>query len=251
LGILIAVALAIHWDKLPGWYLILGIARPLFVLGIYLRRRWGKAVFDLPPSDNRRLVAGLQTAFVAIVLWPVLPVELTRLAALFFAVPLFVSFGRDWLVVSGVWDAASPRYQEVRTWAKKWIEGWLPLAGRCAGALSAVAILWLAAPDFERWQQVFGSPANGSASTGAAVFASMGLLATILLLLGAVGRAAALLLMVLASVDVISVGIEPVNAWLLGCATIVLHLGSGRFSIWLPEERFLHRPLGAPTAAES
>lgn len=49
LGILIAVGLAIQYGHLPPWYLILGMARQLFILGIWLRRRLGKPVRELPP----------------------------------------------------------------------------------------------------------------------------------------------------------------------------------------------------------
>ena len=72
LGLLIAVALAVQYGKLPPWYLLLGVSRPLFVLGIWLRQRAAKPVYDLPPSDHRRVIAGLHTSFVAAALWPVL-----------------------------------------------------------------------------------------------------------------------------------------------------------------------------------
>src|SRR4051812_39761387 len=56
LGILIAITLGIQYGKLPPWYLLLGLARPLFVLGMWLLRRAGKPLYDLPPSEHRRVI---------------------------------------------------------------------------------------------------------------------------------------------------------------------------------------------------
>ena len=142
IGILVAVALAIQYGKLPAWYLILGLGRQLFILGMWLRQRRGLPVYDLPPSEQRRLIAGFQTGFISVVLWPVLSAEITWLAGYLFAIPLIFSFGRDWLVVSGVLDANSASYQRTRRQAKALIEGWLPLGARVLGAGLAFMLLW-------------------------------------------------------------------------------------------------------------
>ena len=145
LGILIAVGSAIQYGKLPLWYLILGLGRQLFVLGIWLRQRRHKPVYDLTASDHRRLIAGFQTGFISVVLWPIWSAQITMLAGYLFAIPLIFSFGRDWLVVSGAIDADSARYQAARRNAKRIVEGWLPLAARLVGAMLAILLLWQAA----------------------------------------------------------------------------------------------------------
>ncbi|RIK44907.1 MAG: hypothetical protein DCC55_00815 [Chloroflexi bacterium] len=225
-GFLIAVMLAIQYGQLPPWYIVLGLARQLFVLGLWLRRRWKLPVYELPPSEQGRLIAGLQTTFASVVLWPTIAPQITQLASYLFAVPLIYSFGRDWLVVSGVVDADSPRYLAWRWLVKQVFEGWLPLAARLAGAILALVLLWQAT----------------GLLTGPALF--WGAIA-LLLLLGVVGRAAALALAVLAGLDLMATGLNwSSNGLLLVCALIVVHLGSGRFALWRPEERLLRIKLG-------
>lgn len=226
LGILIAVALAIQVGHLPLWYLLLGLGRPLFVLGMWLRQRAGKSVYDLPPSDHRRLIAGFQTTFVSFTLWPVLSPQITLLAGYLFAVPLIFSFGRDWLVVSAVIDAGSERYQRVRQQAKRLIEGWLPVVARLVGA--GLALFLIGQMEASSTWNVLWIVAIGS------------------LFLGIVGRVAALAIISLACVSILAAGLQTESGLLLTCAIIVLHLGSGRFVLWAPEEEFLHRKLGAP-----
>ena len=85
-------------------------------------------------------------------LWPILAPPFTTLAAVLFAVPLLLSFGRDWLVVSGVWNASSPVYQARRGRAKRWLEGWLPFVARIVGTVLALVVLAQAYPDFTAWQ---------------------------------------------------------------------------------------------------
>jgi len=228
LGFLIAVGLAIQYDHLPVWYLILGLARQLFVLGIWIRQRLNKPVFDLPPSDHRRLTAGFQTGFVSIILWPLWTTETAMFAAWLFAIPLFLGFLRDWLVVSAVIDANSAGYQNGRRRAKLVLEQWLPPLVRLTGALLTGWLIWY----------------GDSLSPALAVFAAV---AALSLLLGIVGRVGALVLAFIAAFNAASVGLHPDNALLLACAVIVLHLGSGRFALWQPEEYYLHTKLGTRT----
>jgi len=230
LGLLIAVALAVQYGKLPPWYLLLGVSRPLFVLGIWLRQRAAKPVYDLPPSDHRRVIAGLHTSFVAAALWPVLAAPITLYASYLMAAPLVLSFGRDWLVVSGVIDANAPAYLARRRAAKRVVEGWLPWVARLAGGGLALYFLWQ----------------DGAASG----LDFLWLLAVVAFVLGVVSRAAALLLAVYACVVMTAAGLHLAAALLLACAVAVLHLGGGRLALWSPEEKPLHSKLGAaPPAA--
>jgi CDP-diacylglycerol---glycerol-3-phosphate 3-phosphatidyltransferase len=225
-GFLIAVLLAIQYGQLPPWYLVLGLARQFFVVGLWLRRRWKLPVFDLPPSEQGRLIAGLQTTFASVVLWPIISPQVTILASYLFAIPLIYSFGRDWLVVSGVIDADSKVYQRRRRLVKQLFEGWAPLVARLAGALLSLLLVWQAADH----------------SSGAWLF--WGVLA-LLLLAGVVGRAVGLALAVLAAMNVTVNGLDWMsNGLLLVCLLIVVQLGSGRFALWQPEERLLRAKLG-------
>ena len=226
LGIMIAIALGVQYGKLPPWYLLLGVSRPLFVLGMWLLKRAGKPVYDLAPSDHRRIIAGLQTSFVAVTLWPVLAAQITLFASYLMAVPLVLSFGRDWLVVSGFVDPAAAAYQARRNATKRIVEGWLPLAARILGA---GLTLLLVGQD-----GLFAGPNL------------LWLIAAFLLLTGVLSRVAALVLTVFACIVMTAAGLQLDNALLLACTIAVLHLGGGRLAFWSPEERPLHSKLGAP-----
>jgi CDP-diacylglycerol--glycerol-3-phosphate 3-phosphatidyltransferase len=249
LGILIAIALGIQYGKLPPWYLLLGLARQLFVLGMWLLRRAGKPVYDLAPSEHRRMIAGFQTGFITVVLWPLWPPTVTLLAAYLMAIPLFFSFGRDWLVVSGVIDASSPGYWRSRAQAKLWIEGWLPLAARLCAAGLALPILWQAAPSLAPWQAGIGDLGIPGSTFVFGLLILLGLLAVGAVFLGAAARVGALVLAAIAALHIAATGLQwEGNALLLICAIIVVHLGPGKWALWRPEEPLLRAKAGAPKA---
>lgn len=249
LGILIVIALGIQYGKLPPWYIVLGFSRQLFVLGMWLLRRAGKPVYDLPPSEHRRMIAGFQTGFMTVMLWPLWSPAVTLVAACVMAIPLIFSFGRDWLVVSGVVDPAAPGYQRVRQVGKGFIEGWLPLAARIGAVLLALPLLWRAAP--LSWP---GGAAGVSSEASTLLFGGLillGLLAAGTVLLGAAGRIGALVLAAIAALDIGAAGLQwDGNALLLICALVVVHLGSGRLALWQPEEPLLRTKAGAPRAQD-
>jgi CDP-diacylglycerol--glycerol-3-phosphate 3-phosphatidyltransferase len=203
-------------------------------------------VYELPPSDQRRIIAGYQTGFMSVVLWPVLSPQITQLACLLFAVPLVFSFGRDWLVVSDVIDPDSAHYRWGRQAIKWFFVQWAPLAARLAGASVALGLLWRAAPAFQPWAATLaGAGWNPSLLSLMAVVWS---LAALLLMLGVLGRTAALLLFLLACLDTLAAGLHWMdNGLLLVCAIVVTQLGSGRLALWQPEERLVRIKLGAPT----
>lgn len=101
LGILIAPLLAVIYGQLPVWYLLAGVARYLFVAGKWHRRRTGKAIHDLPAGPASRILAGVQMAFLAVVLSPLLtPPEATSLGVAVL-VPFLANFLRDWWHLTG------------------------------------------------------------------------------------------------------------------------------------------------------
>jgi CDP-diacylglycerol--glycerol-3-phosphate 3-phosphatidyltransferase len=245
LGILVAIALAIQYGTLPLWYLPLALARQIFIAGIWWRERRGLPVYDMTPSAARRIIAGFQTGFVSVMLWPVFAPPLTTLAAVMFALPLALSFLRDWGVVSGALDPAAAGYQRARAAAKTLIEGWLPLLCRVAGTGLAVIILWVELPDFAAWQPWLAQ--NGIANPRGLlwVWSAIFVLALLPYLLGIVGRVAALALIGLACLDISAAGLDwSDNAWLLIATIVVAHAGSGRWAMWAPEDPILHRRPG-------
>jgi CDP-diacylglycerol--glycerol-3-phosphate 3-phosphatidyltransferase len=248
LGILIAIVLGVQYGKLPIWYLLLGVSRQLFVAGIWLRQWRRLPVHDLPPSDHRRVIAGFQTGFMTVMLWPILTPQVTLAASYLMAIPLAFSFGRDWLVVSDRIDPQSPGYQLVRQRVKWIVEGWLPLAARLTGGVLAANILWNEAPTFENWTRYLSNAGLNALLTLLPGLIALWTLSIPLLWLGALGRLAALLLFGLACLQIMTAGWEWLDGGLLlVCTVIVVHLGSGRLALWQPEERLLRIRLGAPS----
>lgn len=245
LGLLVAVVLGVQWGRLPAWYLALAVSRQLFVAGMWLLKRRGKPVFDLPPSENRRIIAGFQTGFLTVMLWPVLPEQLTSFLAVLFAIPLIASFGRDWLVVSGTVNPDSPAYLRTRAAVKRLVEGWLPLVARLAGTALTVVLLWRAAPSFATWDAPLRSIGIMGLSAPIWTISALAVLALPFFALGIAGRMAAFFVMALAFLDISAAGLEwSDNVWILSSAVLVAHFGSGFFSLWRPEEAILHRRLG-------
>ncbi|WP_224336960.1 CDP-alcohol phosphatidyltransferase family protein [Haloprofundus halobius] len=101
LGVLVACSVGVVAGLLPVWYLSVGLARYAFGLGRYLRRRRGAPVHDLPPRVSRRLLAGLQMAFLAVALSPLVGPAVRTTGATVFGGALLLGFARDWLYVSG------------------------------------------------------------------------------------------------------------------------------------------------------
>ena len=71
LGVLIASVLVVQYGQAPRWFVLVGLARYLFLAGIWIRKQLGMAVFDLPPSNFRRGIAGLMMDFMAVLLFPI------------------------------------------------------------------------------------------------------------------------------------------------------------------------------------
>jgi len=101
LGFVVAPVVAVIWGRLPIWYLSLSAARYLFRAGKAARRRRGRPVYDLPESRVRRPLAGLQMAFIAFALAPILAPSTVHALAAVVLLPSLSVFARDYLVVAG------------------------------------------------------------------------------------------------------------------------------------------------------
>jgi CDP-diacylglycerol---glycerol-3-phosphate 3-phosphatidyltransferase len=100
LGILVAALAGIALGKLPVWYVSIGLARYVFVLGIWWRKRTGNAVRELDRLTLRRALAGSQMGFLAVALWPSVSAGISYRASYLFGVASLAVFMRDWLFVS-------------------------------------------------------------------------------------------------------------------------------------------------------
>jgi CDP-diacylglycerol--glycerol-3-phosphate 3-phosphatidyltransferase len=230
LGALLAVSLAVAYDKLPAWALLMGLAHYLYVGGLAWRR-WRGLPIHLPPSSiYGRVVAALFMSFVAVVLWPVLDPAATRFAVIWFALPLAASFGHDWLVATGRIDPASPAYRSALGRLHRLLIQRLPVllrlvAATCFLALTAPA---LAAP---------GQP-------GASLAVACGAIGFVSVLLGLEARLGALLLLVPAGASISGSGLGWANGLLAASSILLLHTGSGALSLWRPSDRLFLQRLG-------
>lgn len=245
LGLLVAVGLAVWYGQLPAWYLLVGLARYLFVFGLWRRRRQGQPVYDLPPSRNRRMLAGFQMGFVSVVLWPLFSPPETTLAGVIFGSSILASFGRDWLVVSGRLDPAAPAYLAARQKLRHYGAGWLPLLLR--GGVTLVSLLYWCPIVFDSAtrRSLLLWPGSPWPAFTADALGLLALVATGLLALGVLGRLAALgLLVPTAAITVAAGGMNFQNGLLVAGVVTIMLLGSGYGSLWQPEEELVRLRAG-------
>ena len=113
LGVLVVSLLAIGYGQLPWWFLSIGLARYLFVWGLWWRDRRGLPIFDIPPSVQRRILAGAQMGLLTVVLWPIVPAPMAIIGGTIVAVPTLFGFGRDYAIAAGWLDPANRTYNRL------------------------------------------------------------------------------------------------------------------------------------------
>lgn len=222
LGVLIAPLVAIWYGQLPIWYLAVGAARYLFLGGIGLRKRLGMPVRDLPPSALRRALAGVQFGFISAILWPLFKPPATWVGATAFMVPFLAGFVRDWLIVSTVIDPTSPRYRQALRTFVEITRGWAAPILRgvvlCAATWLGMRALSISAP---------------------VVLPALMAISTLFVACGLLGRIASLALLIVIGLHMSTNGVEAAGALIAVSATFLLFTGTGRFSLWAPEDAFL------------
>jgi CDP-diacylglycerol--glycerol-3-phosphate 3-phosphatidyltransferase len=97
----------ILYDHLPVWYFSVGLSFFVFSAAIWIRKKAGRVVFELPASNYRRVVGGSNALLIGIALTPALPVHLLYLLSTIFAFLVIASFFRDWLSITGACVAHS------------------------------------------------------------------------------------------------------------------------------------------------
>ena len=246
LGMLIVTLLAVWYGQLPWWYLLLGLARYLFVFGLWWREKRGLPNRDLPHSVHRRVFAGFQMGFMSSVLWPIMPSEFATIAGTAFALPTALGFLRDWLLVIGWLDANGDRYRRGQQWLYQTTTQWLPPLLRLLLA-SCLTAIFLALPDAwppSAWVTLFTGWGLPLPSFLAVVAVLLLLLGSALVLLGTMGRLAAFWLVFPIGFDMVTRGLGLANGVALATAVYLMLLGTGPLSQWKPEERFLLKRMG-------
>lgn len=227
-GFLVASFLSVLYGQTPRLYVLVGLARYLFLFGQYLRERRGLPLFELPSSLIRRPFAAMQMGFLAVVLMPFYFPPVTQVAAWFFMAPFLANFLRDWLAVSGLgWVRAT--YQPVKASSKpRIIQFAFPLVIRVI--LTILLLMFLL-------NLVNQQPVNTT-------FLLITALSIPALLLGAAGRLISLLVLLMAGFNLLAAPWEWLF-WMLGLfGAICMMVGTGRFSIWKPEDKLLFKYAG-------
>lgn len=245
LGLLIAIGVAIRYGQLPFWYLLLGLGRQLFILGIWMRHRRGLSTFDLTPSENRRIIAGFQMGFISVILWPILTPPLTTMACILFSLPLAASFGRDWLVVSQQIRPESAAYAQMRGWGKWILEEGGALTCRVLGATICAVICWQVWPTFGEWTSLLSQLQPVAFQQFWRLLLMLSPISLFMLLTGVMSRLAALSLLPLVFSALLVIGeITVFNGALFASLVWVMHFGGGPFALWTPEETLLRKRAG-------
>lgn len=250
-GMLVSSALAVWYGSLPVWFLVVGALRYGFQLGKWIWRQTGRTVHALPPSRSRRPIAGLTMGYLSAALWPIFSPPETVVAGAIFGLAMLLSFTRDWLVVSGWLDPQGVKYLEMRQMANRFLFGWLPLVIR---ALIPALIFPAAWGNIARNRMLTSRPVAGGPSADPLVALAFGLTelaAGILVVLGLAGRASALLMLVPIALTISASGMDLAWALRLVAAILILALGSGRFSLWRPEDQIFNRRAGSSEARET
>ena len=228
LGVLVACALAVQYGQLPLVFLLVAAARPLFVWGMHWRTKKGLPNYPMTESDQRRVIAGLLMIFLCTVLWPIFEPPVTYAVGAVFGGAVALSFVRDWLVTIGWLRPDSFPYILWRARLKVWAFAWMPVGLR---ATIALLISLMAS----------GVLADGSAlpATLSWPVAVVGVAGGLAALAGIGARTSAGLVNAAAFVYFLFGGQPWLGLTLLVLSSLLLVLGSGRYTLWVPEERWL------------
>lgn len=99
LGILVASLVAVGYGQLPKYYISAGLAWYLLRLAVWLREKSGRRCGEVKRRRGARVMAGLQMAFLGLVLLPLFTPPLTHVAALLVLIPFLAGFFLDWRMV--------------------------------------------------------------------------------------------------------------------------------------------------------
>ncbi len=222
LGLLVAPLLAVGYGKVHWSFLLVSAAYYIFVGGLYWRRTHQLPVYPLLPSQLRRTLAGFQMGFVALILLPCFYAPFTVVAGLAFMVPILAGFIVDWLVVSGRIPSNTATTVFFARLAQCSQVIFQPLL-----RLVLVVALFLF---------------NHNAIAPLPAFLTCGLLiSAAMVLLGIAGRVGALLVLVLIGLLQAATTIDAITAIIIFTATGLMLLGTGRFSFWQGDDRWVNR----------
>jgi len=227
LGLAVVSLLAYGYGQIHWSYLLFGAAYYLFHGGLMWRRYQGLPIYPLPPYMHRRAWAGFQMGFLVVAIWPWFYPPTTTLAGFAFMVPVLIGFAVDWLFVSGRLDPEAPTVQAR-------LRKLVAFSALYLQPLMRLLILGLLLESLRRngfepgWFMLWGF-----------------VVATAMIVLGVAGRAACLAMIGLVASYYAEITMTTIEAVLYCCIVWMMLLGTGRFSLWQPDQAWLHRYDGA------
>lgn len=226
IGVLCVTLLSVQYGQAPWPYLLVGLARYIFIAGIWLRNKLKLPVYDLAFSVRRRGYAALGMGLFFAILYPIFTPPGTHVVALIFSAYILGGFLWDWLVTIG-WLPATPssRYQDL----EYWIVQHIPLA------LRLTLVFWVL--------NIFGS---GMLFDSGSFLLWMEAGAALCLILGFAGRISAVVALMVLGLYQSVTPLDTAQIGLLVLYTNLLFLGTGKLSLWPVENRLIFRRIGDP-----
>jgi CDP-diacylglycerol---glycerol-3-phosphate 3-phosphatidyltransferase len=232
-GYFIGGLLIVLWGQAPAWYLLVPLAWPLYVTGEWVFARQNKPLRALYPNPFRRPLAGAQMGFSAVLLFPVFTPPGTTIAAAVFTLPFLINFLLDWLWVSGMLPVALVQPGERRSRVFAWLRAWVPLGLR---ALLVAFLIW-------RAQQ------PGLTGAMAELYQLLHGLIILAIITGSAGRVFAVAAMLLSGFYLRTSAADGLAWGILLAGLGIFFSGTGRFSLWTPEDWLIYRIAGEKAEA--
>jgi CDP-diacylglycerol--glycerol-3-phosphate 3-phosphatidyltransferase len=237
LGLLVAVGVGIRTRQLPPAFLAVGLAYYLFKAAAYRRQKRSAPLISLRPRPEARAMAGLTMGVVGIALLPVYAPPVTTVAAVLFMLPFCYGFVRDWLVVCGTVRSDVEQRTGWELIVGRVFGGWLPPMLRLMIGFTALLLLL---PESEALTTGAFGPEVWPTASLRILSAGAPALFVVMVVSGCLGRTAALGLALILGASLHRPEISP-DIWALYICSVCLVLsGSGFFSVWRPEDRWLH-----------
>ena len=229
-GVLIVTGLTFWYGQVPIWYLPVGLARYIFIAGLWMRKKLGKENLEMPPSFRRRIFAGVQMGFIVAMLAPPFSPPATTIVATLFMLPFLGGFLYDWFLVTGTINPAKGGKFFSNLLHSRLIR-YFPFILRL---FTTATLIFLA---IEMWQSIF----DKLPIFLALLWLLLSLLGIFMLALGAIGRLGAIFALIVTG---LIFSHQPNYIFLLVSGTILLFTGTGAFSLWAPEEWLIYNRAG-------
>lgn len=222
-GLMVTSLLAWHYGRVGWWFLGIGLARYLYLFGLYRRKQLGETTYSLQTNLNRRALAGTQMVFSMAILVPLFSPPETIWISTIFMLPFLINFQLDWWQVSGR-HAASQKW---KNFAEKYLMPALPTFLLVARIIVLFSVLFrfliIEAPN---WVSI------------------LEIILAVLISIGFLGQTAAALLLIETGLRQQLGPLGPFD-WILFILTIaILFFGPGRGAKFSPEANWVQQRAG-------